>query len=145
MAHDPARDPAAPDRGFTLLEVLVAFAIAALALAALTQGAAGGLRSARVAGHVQEALSRARSHLVAAALAPAAGEQQGEDGGGYAWRVTTAPVRTAAPGRQGVDPPRIGRAVLYAVRVRVSWSLDGGPHEVTLTTQALGAAPPEPP
>ena len=133
---------AGPDGGFTLLEVLVAFAIAALALAALTQGAAGGLQSARVAGHVQEALSRARSHLAAAALAPVAGEQQGDDGGGFAWQATTAPVQTAAPGREGVDPPRIGRAVLYAVRVRVSWSLDGGLREVVLTTQALGVAPP---
>ena len=140
MGHNRA----GADRGFTLLEVLIAFAIAALALGALTQGAAGGLQSSRVAGHVQEALSRARSHLAASALAPAPGEQQGDDGGGYAWQVSTTLLRTAAPGKEGVDPPRIGRAVLYSVRVQVSWSLDGSPRDVVLTTQALGTAPLEP-
>ncbi len=133
------------EEGFTLLEVLVAFIIAALALGALTQGAAGGLQSARVSGHYQEALSRARSRLATLDATPASGEQRGDDGGGYAWQVDVTPVATAGRPREGVDPPRPGRAVLLAVTVRISWRMDGGEREVALATERLGSAPPESP
>lgn len=132
------------DRGFTLLEVMVAFIIAALALAALTQGAAGGLQSARVAAHTQEALSRAKSRLAVLDVALRPGEQQGDDGGGFAWRMLVMPVATAAAAREG-DPPRIGRAVLYRATATISWTMDGGSRSVALTTTRLGVAPPEPP
>jgi len=56
--------------GFTLLEVLVALVIAALAMGVLFSGAVSGLRAARLGGHYAEALSRARSHL--AAIGPGA-------------------------------------------------------------------------
>lgn len=124
---------------------MVAFVIAALALGALTQGAAGGLQSARVAAHTQEALSRAKSHLAVLDVALRPGEQQGDDGGGFAWRVLVMPVATAAPGRDGVDPPRAGRAMLYRATATVSWTTDGGRRSVALTTTRLGVAPPEPP
>lgn len=140
MGHDPGRfgdlgasSTSGGDRGFTLLEVLVAFVIAALALGALMQGAATGLRSVRVSGHVQEALSRARSHLAAAALAPIPGDRRGDDGGGYAWRVNVASAAASV------------RAVLYAVTVTVSWRMDGGEREVVLRTQRLGPPPPDAP
>ena len=133
------------DGGFTLLEVLVAFIIAAFALGALTQGAAGGLQSARVSGHYQEALSRARSRLATLGAAPAPGGQRGDDGGGYAWQVDVTPVATAGRPREGVDPPRPGRAMLLAVKVRISWRMDGGEREVVLATERLGLAAPEPP
>lgn len=132
------------EEGFTLLEVLVAFIIAALALGALTQGAAGGLQSARISGHYQEALSRARSRLASLGAAPVPGEQRGDDGGGYAWQVDVAPVATAGRPREGVDPPRPGRAMLLAVTVRISWRMDGGERQVVLATERVGSAPPEP-
>lgn len=133
------------DAGFTLLEALVAFIIAALALAALTQGAAGGLQSARLSGHYQEALSRARSRLAVAAATPVPGEQHGDDGGGYAWQVSVVPVATAARPRDEADLPSQGRPMLLAVTVRISWRMDGGEREVVLATQRLAMAPPEPP
>ncbi len=130
------------ERGFTLLEVLVAFIIAALALGALTQGVAGGLQSARVAAHYQEALSRARSRLATLDASLQPGEQRGDDGGGFAWRVLVQPTATAGAPRPS-DPLRAGRAVLYAVRVEVAWRMDGGRSEVALMTQRLGTAPPD--
>ena len=132
------------DAGFTLLEALVAFIIAALALGALTQGAAGGLLSARVSGHTQEALSRAKSRMAVLGDRLAPGEQRGDDGGGYAWRVTVTPVATARP-EQDNDPARSGRAVLYAVTVTVSWRMDGGERQVVLSSQRTGALAPAPP
>lgn len=136
--------PHSREHGFTLLEVLVAFVIAALALGALTQGAAGGLQSARVSGHYQEALSRARSRL-ATLETPVPGEQGGDDGGGYSWQVRVTPIATAGRAREGIDPMRPGRAVLLGVVVRISWRMDGGEREVALATERVTTAPPEPP
>ncbi len=132
------------EHGFTLLEVLVAFVIAALALGALSQGAAGGLQSARVSGHYQEALSRARSRLASLA-APAPGEQQGDDGGGFSWQIRVTPLATAGRAREGIDPARPGQAVLLGVTVRISWRMDGGEREVALATERVEMAPPDPP
>ena len=130
------------DGGFTLLEVLVAFIIAALALAALTQGASTGLQSVRVSGHAQEAVSRARSRLAAIGhgvpLRP--GDGEGDDGGGFRWRSR---IVLAAPAERGeLNQPR---PVLYDVAVTIEWRTDGGVRQVTLSTQRLGTAPPEPP
>ncbi|MBV9812700.1 MAG: pseudopilin I [Acetobacteraceae bacterium] len=122
--------------------MLVAFVIAALALAVLYRGAVGSLRTASVAGRYQEALSHARSHLAALAAGNlAAGEQSGSDGGGFAWRVQTMQIATAP---LGTADPQALRAVLYAVRVFVSWNGDGGRREVTLSSERLGigVAPP---
>lgn len=130
------------ERGFTLLEVLIAFIIAGLALGALTRGAAGGLQSARVAGHYEEALSRARSRMATLGVGMQPGEQRGDDGGGFSWRVAVTPVATGERARG--EAARAKRAVLYAVVVGVSWELDGGRREVVLSTERVGEAAEEP-
>ena len=139
--------PRGDDRsgGFTLLEVLVAFVIAALALGALTQQAGGSLQSTRVAGHVEEAVARARAHLVAAGIAPVAGQTQGNDGSGYTWRVSIRPVATATLVAEAAGAPPRARPTLFAMRVDLSWSGDGAPRQVTLETQQIGLLAPAPP
>ena len=140
MARLPP-SPHAPG-GFALLEVLVAFVIAALALGGLAEAALGGLRATAAAGRYEDALARARSHLAAIGhggpLMP--GTQEGSDGGGFAWqsRVTllaTVPVGTA----DTPDAPRLG---LYAVGVEISW---GHGRQVTLRSERLAPAPPPTP
>uniref|UniRef100_UPI00054D93B3 PulJ/GspJ family protein n=1 Tax=Komagataeibacter kakiaceti TaxID=943261 RepID=UPI00054D93B3 len=100
------------DSGFTLLEVLVAFAIAALSLAAMWQSGVDGWRATRMAERSMEALSRARSHLavVGHGLAIRPLSQGGEDGDGFYWRLRITPTQS------------IGRMTLYAVEITESWS-----------------------
>jgi len=52
--------------GFTLLEVLVAFVVAALALGVLFDASLSGLRLATSTEHHGQAIARARSHLAMA-------------------------------------------------------------------------------
>ena len=131
--------------GFTLLEVLVAFIIAALALGVLFQGAVDGLRSAKVSGQYQEAISRARSHLAAIGHAGrlVAGEQQGEDGRGFHWRTRTLPAGSVPVARG--DAAAIARgpvAALFDVAVTVYWRAENASREVTLTGRNIAIAPP---
>jgi general secretion pathway protein I len=141
------------ERGFTLLELLVAFVIAALALGALFQGANGGLRSVSVANRYQEALSRARSRLatVGHGLALAPLHQSGDDGSGFHFQVDISLIGSAFPLRQPADAA-LGpapRMALYSVAVDESWGSDGGGgassgaglRRVRLLTERAGLAP----
>ena len=101
------------DPGFTLLEVLVAFAIAALALGTLFRGTIDGLHTAQIASRYQEAVTRAESRLAALSAGNlTAGDRQGDDGNGFHWHERITPVETAAP------------AGLYTVNVAISWVED---------------------
>ncbi len=137
------------DRGFTLLEVLVAFIIAALALGELFSVAASDLRSVAVAGRYEEALSRARSHLAGAGLGGmlVAGEQQGEDGGGYHWAMRISQVAVAALPESGSSPstPQGPRPALYLVTASVSWQEGGRARSVRLITERVAPAAPASP
>ena len=115
------------ERGFTLLEALIAFAIAALAITALLQGTLTGLRVMEVAGRTQEALARARSRLAALEAAPIVpGDQRGPDGGGFTWRTRILPAAT------------IDGLALYDVSVAVAWRDGGTTRQVALQTRRLG-------
>jgi general secretion pathway protein I len=124
--------------GFTLLEVLVAFVIAALAIAVLFEGTLGGLQAARTAGAYQEALSRAQSHLavLGPALPLAAMDQAGDDGSGFRWRLRVVPLQTARPA-QGSSTPAAA-PTLYAVTVTVSWTAAGQTRSVSLNSDRIG-------
>lgn len=129
------------DAGFTLLEVLVAFVIAALALGVLFEGAVGGIRATQVADRTAEALTRARSHLATVGngvvLRPTT--QEGDDGSLYHWTLRIAPLQSVASG----TGRQASRLVLYGVQVTESWpdSSSGGDHTrvVILRTRRLGS------
>jgi len=127
------------DEGFTLLEAVVAFAIAALALAVLYRGAAEGLRATRTAGDVREAIARARSHLAAQSVSLVPGDQQGDDGGGFHWRIRTTPIGSFAPPAGETGQP--ASVTLYALSVSISWKTDGHTREVQLDSERLGPGP----
>src|SRR5216683_578400 len=145
MARDlcPRRDYT-DAAGFTLLEVVVALAIAALSLVMLFQTGSGGLFAADTAARIDEAIERAQSHLAAFGRAGAAapGQSTGDDGGGYQWQMRATPIArqpAAAPidtGRQPVGP----RLVLYEIEVTISWRGASQHRSVVLETRRLGTA-----
>ncbi len=116
-------------RGFGLLEVMVAFVIAALALGVLIEAAGDALRASSIAARTSEAVVRARSHLAMALAdeAPVPGEQEGDDGGGFRWHV-----RVTTLSQDAEDQP--GAVTLYAATVWITWH-EG---EVRLESERVG-------
>ena len=142
----------AGERGFTLLEVLVALAIAAPALALLYRQGVASMGIARNAAAYQEAISRAQSRLDLLADSLDPGERAGDDGGGFQWRTWVAPVAStsiastsvastspARPASQRGGTPA-GGVTLYDVAVEVTWSGPGGGRSFALKTRRLGPA-----
>ncbi len=80
------------EKGFTLIEVLVAFTIAALALAALFQAFSTGMRSIEAAAARGALLAEAENRLaeVGATIPLAPGLYQGQ-AGGRVWAVEISP------------------------------------------------------
>ena len=128
-----------PDSGFTLLEVLVALAIAGLALVLLFRAGGEGLFAVDTAARAEEAVERAQSHLAAVGsdLPLLEGETSGEDGGGYRWQLKITPL-ARLPALQGSLGP--AGAMLFAVEVAVSWAGAGHRREVVLKTQRIAVA-----
>lgn len=124
--------------GFTLLEVIVALAIAGLAFAALFRAGGTGLFAVDTAGRVEEAVVRAQSHLAAigrdAALVQ--GDSNGEDGDGYHWWLHVRPLALRLASRQQ-GPGGRATTTLYEVEVRISWPTGGRQRSVTLRSERL--------
>jgi prepilin-type N-terminal cleavage/methylation domain-containing protein len=137
------------ERGFTLLEVLVATVIAAAMFAVLLQAAMSGIRTVRSAGAYETAMALARSHLALLGrnLAEAPPDSHGSDGP-FDWRIRVAREAVADPGAGIVNwflHKDEARATLYAVSVTVSWRLEGRQRELRVDTKRLGFAPPPAP
>jgi prepilin-type N-terminal cleavage/methylation domain-containing protein len=131
------------DHGFTLLEVSIAFTIAALAVVALLRGAGSGLSAAHTAGLYEEGVSRAQSHLAALGKTVhlASGESDGDDGDNFHWHLKIVPVATAAPAEQTEGPPRPvfpNGALLYAVVIEETWRDGGVKRSFILRSERLG-------
>ncbi|MBO0736920.1 MAG: prepilin-type N-terminal cleavage/methylation domain-containing protein [Alphaproteobacteria bacterium] len=131
-------DRASRAYGFTLLEVVIALAIAGLALVVLFRAGSGGLVSVDTAARAEEALERAQSHLAAVGhdAALVAGNLTGDDGGGYRWTLRVRPLAarpSLAP--DGVTPIA---TTLFSVEVAISWPGPAGERSVVLRTLRMG-------
>jgi general secretion pathway protein I len=130
-------------RGFTLLEVIIALMIAGMAAVALFEAAGSGLHATQTASMYDQAIVRAKSRLTAAThgsqLVPT--DQHGNDGGGFRWRLRTAPAASAMLRPLGLVGPRAAtsfKVVLYAVTVWVAWDDGGMERQVRLETRQVG-------
>lgn len=108
-------------RGFTLIEVIVAFALLALALTLLLGSLSGAARQVRQAEDGTRAALHAQSLLaqlgVADALQP--GRQQGRlEGERYTWSLDVSPYADPLAARAQIEPsaPR-----LLDVRLEIRW------------------------
>lgn len=126
-----------PDGGFTLLEVLVALAIAGLALVLLFRAGGEGLFAVDTASRAEEAVERAQSHLAAVGrdVALVQGDSGGDDGGGYRWHLRVHPV-ARWPGAGGRGPA--ADTTLFDVQVSISWPGRGHDRAVVLNTRRIG-------
>ena len=119
---------------FTLIEVLVALAIAVL-VGGLVLGVFGqGLRNTDVADHALRASALAEALLARAGrdLPLEPGEATGSEGE-FAWTLSVTPLEDAdQPG-----PP----AVLYTVTATVAWGDRPSRRDVSLTTLKLAVEP----
>lgn len=102
-------------RGFALLEILVAFVILALGLAAILTGVSVAMRADAKTQTSRGALRVAQSRLqtagVTAALAP--GHREGRIGSRYTWQQTVTAVPFGANPRDVVMPsPSAGNTVM---------------------------------
>ena len=127
--HLPARGVQCRQRGYSLIEVIVAFALLALALTLLLGTLSGATRQVRWSGDAGRAALHAQSLLdqvgVGEPLEP--GQRDGEfDDGRYRWSLSITPwTDPALPPVAAVDPsaPR-----LHEVSLSVRWG-DGRPGE----------------
>jgi general secretion pathway protein I len=131
--------PRRSESGFTLLEVLVALALAGLALAGLFAAGSTGLFAGDTAARAEEALERAQSHLAAVGRDAAllTGTVEGDDGGGYRWHLSVTPVASRTlSSANGVFGPT-ATTTLYDVAVAISWREGGRERRVALHTLRL--------
>ena len=126
------------DAGFTLLEVLVAFAILSIAVVATIQGFAQGLRLLRVAGDHQQAVLLADQRLREVVTPVAGGHDEGTDGA-FAWERTTTVVDAPDLARSRVTEPW----KVYRITVTVRWG-EGRPRQVEIAALRASAERPEP-
>ena len=121
--------------GFTLLEVLVAFTILCVAVVAVIQGFAQGLRLLRAAGDQQMAVliadQKAREVII-----PVEGREEGNEGG-FDWERTISIV--SAPDL--TRTPASAKWHVFQIDVTVRWGEKRRLEVVTLRTSAEKAPP----
>lgn len=129
-------------RGFTLLEVIIAFAVLALALTLLLGTLSGSAREVRASADAGRAAMHAQSLLdqvgVGEALRPGSRDGEFEDGR-YRWNLSIG--RYVDPARRARDTIEPGAPQLMLLALHVEWG-DGGPRE-RLDLQSLRLAQPE--
>lgn len=131
------------EHGFVLLEVLVAFVIAALALVVLYNAGLTGLRATTTSAHYEQAVARARSHLTLAEHASPliSGTWNGDDGGGYFWHLRVTPIASTTV-RPNAALTLTGSAsvplTLYAITIWITWQDADATRVVQLDTEQIG-------
>jgi general secretion pathway protein I len=125
------------EAGFTLLEVLVAFAVLALTMGVLIEVFSQAIGNTLQSGAYSRAAALAEARLGAVGtdipLQPGTSNGQPEDG--MAWQVVIAPYDLGESGWQAPLQP-------YLVTATVGWGASGHTREVTLTTLRLGEPAP---
>jgi len=120
------------ERGFTLLEIMVALAIMGIALTVILQQFSAGLRTVRMTRDYTTALIHAREKLEELCLAKKLSEKEesGEFEDGYKWQVMIAPYEEEK--KEGSTEFLL--LSMYKVTSVVSWEAGNKEREVELAT-----------
>lgn len=123
-------------RGFTLIETLVAFVLLASVLAVLMQNLSQGMRHQRVSVHYLDAVQIAQSRLAEIPFVDAQMPREwiGPEDETPRWEVNITPHAVTADAAPGATN-------LYEVVVRVFWRERGGISQFELRTLRTGANP----
>jgi general secretion pathway protein I len=128
-------------RGFTLIEVVVAFVLLSLVLSVGFEIFSTGMARAGELDERSRALAVAQSRLADAGMEQnfAEGQTVGEsDDRHFRWTTTVS----ATDEGQTPNMPALSTYILWRVEVRVDWTNAAGrPQQLTLATLALGPRP----
>lgn len=122
-------------RGFSLLEVLVAFTILATVLGVLFQIFSSGLNRARLSEEYSRAVVLAQSELAKLGVDAAiqVGTRSGRIDDVYRWRRTVEPY----PYPEEEEPPRAAGLQAYLVTMEILWGEGEDERSVPVTTVRL--------
>lgn len=111
------------DRGFTLLELLLAFVVFALSFATVLEILSGSMRNTVRARHYSEAALTAQSVMdqVGVSIPLAAGFAAEGDSGDYAWRIEISQFTATEDLIQSVQLAELTGIVLLQVELFISW------------------------
>lgn len=117
---------AARHRGFSLLELLVAFSIMALSLGLLYKVVGGSARNVSDVVQSQQAGWLAESILASRSSVLESGWNEDGESAGFAWQVRSVPYNSGINILQAIP--------LHSVRIAVSWTAGSRPGQLELVT-----------
>lgn len=112
--------------GLSLLEILVAFSIMAMALGVLYRATGGSVRSVAAIESTQRAASLAQSLLALRDAVPSAGWADSGETAEFSWKIGSSPYPTSVT--QANVPP------LHEVVVDIQWADAGVVRSLSVTT-----------
>lgn len=121
------------EKGFTLLEIMVAIAILGIALTVILQQFSTGLRTVTVTRNYTTALIHAREKLEEFCLTKKLSEKEesGEFENGYRWRVVISPYQEEKEEEGGTEFLFLS---MFTITSMVSWEAGDKERKVELAT-----------
>ncbi len=130
-----SNSPRASQRGFSLLEMMVAIAILAASLGALYQAVGGATRNVRTDERYAYGVELARSLIAESAQVPAGGRNDhGETEGGFRWQVASRAI--------GAEQFSLRPGQLQEIEVIVRWQDGARERQVVLNSVVEGQLSP---